>query len=147
MNTWPRNFRYGWNPWEEMDQLSRELHRALTGYSGYGAAREFPAVNIWTNEDTASLSAELPGVDPASLDISVQNDTVTIKGERPVPEHKEGENWVRQERAYGAFTRSFALPFRIDPEHVTANCAHGVLTVTLPRVPEERTRKIDIRVD
>lgn len=146
MNTWTRNIRHSWNPWDEMRLLNQDLQRLLSGTAGHPAAgREFPAVNIWANEEAALLTAELPGVDPATLDVAVQNDTVTVKGTRAAPEQRDGEQWLRQERAYGDFARSFALPFRVDPEKVVARAENGVLTITLPRTEEEKPRRIVIR--
>lgn len=146
MNNWPHTLRYSWNPWDDMRLLSQDLQRLLTGTGGYAAGgREFPAVNIWANDEEARLTAELPGVAPETLDVAVQNDTVTIKGTRAAPAQQEGEQWLRQERAYGDFARSFALPFRVNPEQVSARAENGVLTVTLPRAEEEKPRRIAIR--
>lgn len=141
--TWPTS-RYGM--WSEMDRLHREMNRLFEPFSrgGSQASGNFPAVNIWTGEDDALLTAEIPGIDPAKLEVTVKNDTVTIRGSREHGALKEGESYLRQERGAGRFVRSFALPFHVDGEKVSAQYQKGILQLTLPRREEDKPRKISI---
>lgn len=127
-------------PWESMERDMRRLLRHLDEAPG----AEFPPVNIWNNAEKSYLTAELPGIDPGKLEITVQNNTVTLRGSREPLELQAGEEWLRRERQTGSFVRSFGLPFNVDPDQVSARYEHGVLTVTLPRIEEEKPRKITI---
>ena len=101
-------------------------------------------MNVWTNEDGAVVTAELPGVAPEDIDISVVNETLTVTGTRS-PEEVEGATYHRRERTYGRFTRSFQLPFQIDGEKVEASFEHGVLHIHLPRSEADKPRRITIK--
>ncbi|HEY8241459.1 MAG TPA: Hsp20/alpha crystallin family protein [Kiritimatiellia bacterium] len=103
-------------------------------------------MDAWTNSDGAVLSVDVPGIDPKDVAISVEGDMVSIEGERHARELKEGDAYQRRERSTGKFARLVTLPFDIDSERVSASYAHGVLTVTLPKVPEAKAarKKIDI---
>ncbi len=132
--------------WEELESLQREMDRLFEPFSRgrQHPAAEFPAVNIWTGDDTALLTAEIPGVDPASIEVTVKDDTVTIRGERRPEEPGKGETLLRQERGWGSFVRSFALPFHVDPETVTAQYRYGILQITLPRHEADKPRRIKV---
>jgi len=105
---------------------------------------EFPAVNIWIKDDDAILAAELPGIDPEKIDITVKDDTVTVRGEREAAELGESEAYLRQERGSGSFLRSFSLPFKVDAESVSAQYQKGVLQVVLPRAEADKPKRIAI---
>ena len=134
-----------WDPWAEMDRVQREVDRLFgrqaTRTRGFG---EFPAVNIWTGENDAILTAEIPGVDPNALELTVKHDTVTIRGQREVEAAKEGEEFLRRERGGGSFVRAFALPFPVDEGKVAAQYQKGVLQIVLPRAAADRPRKIAV---
>jgi len=136
-----------WSPLAEFDRLQREMNRLFDAMLGAGGPAEYPAVNIWTNNDGAVLTAELPGVRPEDLEVSVQGDTVTIRGKREPEELKEGETWIRRERGAGSFVRSFALPFEVDPENVKATYKNGVLHLELPRAEADKPRKIEVKTE
>jgi HSP20 family protein len=142
--TWPTT-RYG-NTWSEMDRLQREVNRLFEPFSRAGTAanESFPAVNIWTGEDKALLTAEIPGVAPDKVEVTVKDNTVTVRGSRDSEALKEGETYLRQERGAGVFVRSFTLPFHVDAAKVTADYRMGVLQLTLPRREEDRPRKITV---
>ena len=106
---------------------------------------DYPAMNVWTNEDGAVVTAELPGVEPDNINIAVTGDTLTLKGSRTPEELKEGEQYHRRERGHGQFTRTFQLPFQVEAEKVEANFEKGVLSITLPRAEAEKPRKIAIK--
>ncbi|MBX9771589.1 MAG: Hsp20/alpha crystallin family protein, partial [Candidatus Obscuribacterales bacterium] len=88
--------------------------------------------------------AEVPGISPEDVDISLLNDTLTIRGSRKPDSLKEGESRHRHERGYGQFTRSLQLPFGVNSEQVQAHVANGVLQITLPRAEAEKPRKISV---
>jgi len=136
-----------WDAWDEAQRLRREMDRLLERWpasSRATVAPSFPAMNIWVNNDGAIVSAELPGVDPAELDISVVQGTLTITGERK-PEEAEGGSYHRRERGCGSFTRSFQLPFEVESSAVDASLEKGVLKVTLPRAEADKPKKIAIK--
>lgn len=126
----------------EVSRLQQEMNRLFTGVRT--APSNAPALNIWAGDDALFVTTELPGIDPATLDLSVEDNVLTLKGERPEPELKEGETWVRRERASGAFERSFELPYRIESDKVEAKYSKGFLFLTLPRAEAEKPRKIQI---
>lgn len=132
------------NPFQEMNRIQREMNR-LFDAAGGGTAREYPAVNIWSNAEAAVITAELPGYDPKAVSLSVLSDTLTIRGKRPVRELKEGEEYLRQERACGEFERSIRLPFSVENEKVEARFKNGVLNILLPRAEADKPRKIQIK--
>jgi HSP20 family protein len=102
-------------------------------------------VNIWTNPEGLVVTAELPGVEPESLEISALGETLTIRGERKPLEAGENTTWHRRERRYGTFTRTIDLPYGIDAESVDASCRNGVLRIALRRPEAEKPRKIEVR--
>lgn len=106
----------------------------------------FPAFNVWSNEEGAILTSELPGVRMEDLDITVTGKEVTVKGAR-----KEGEEfdarYLRRERPAGEFTRSFELPYQIDSAKVEAKLTNGVLRIALPRSEGDKPRKIAVSAD
>jgi HSP20 family protein len=108
-------------------------------------AAGYPAINVWTNEDGAVISAELPGVNPSDLDISVVSDTLTLKGQRNRDDCGEDVRFHRRERGCGSFTRKFQLPFTVEPGKVEATFEKGVLEITLPRAEADKPRKIAIK--
>ncbi len=130
---------YPADPFALMRRLSEDLDRAI------GAPRPFPALNVWQNDEAAAITAELPGVDPADIDIQVKENVLTLSGERKAPELPEGAAWHRRERAFGRFTRAIRLPFRVDPEKVEARFADGVLRIAVGRPDADRPRRIEIK--
>jgi len=131
----------------EFEELQREMNRLFSAYlpSTLRSPMGYPAMNIYTNEEEALITAELPGVNPEDLELSVINDTLTIKGERKEETLPEGACCYRQERTYGNFTRSIELPFKVDANKVKAVFEKGILTVTLPRAEEDKPKKIAVK--
>lgn len=140
---WPEMGRYGrvWSPWREMERLQQDVNRLLSRES----APTFPAVNIWASDQDVIVTAEVPGVDPANLDITVAENILRLTGSRKPEELKPGEVSHRRERASGEFTRSFRLPYAVDSGKVEASCEKGILKVRLPRAEEDKPRKIAIK--
>ncbi|HET8997989.1 MAG TPA: Hsp20/alpha crystallin family protein [Acetobacteraceae bacterium] len=106
-----------------------------------------PAVDITEDDAAYKLSAELPGMAETEIEVSVVDDTLTIKGEKKQETEKQEKNYYLSERSYGSFQRSFALPDSVDAEKIGAEFAKGVLTVTLPKKPEAKVeaKKIEVK--
>ena len=105
-----------------------------------------PAVDVYEDEHTVNLKIEVPGVDERNLDIRVENNTLTVHGERKFEKEEKEENFRRVERQYGSFTRSFTLPQAVDAENVSANYDKGVLKITLPKKAEAKPKQIKVSV-
>ncbi|MGY0504271.1 Hsp20/alpha crystallin family protein [Luteimonas sp. e5] len=103
-----------------------------------------PRVDIKEEPDRFVLYADIPGVDPADIDIQMDKGLLTIKGERSSVKHDEGENYSRIERSHGVFHRRFALPDSADAEGITAHGEHGVLEIVIPKRPETTPRRIQV---
>jgi HSP20 family protein len=137
-----------WDPWREAGQFQQEMNRLLASaraWTGVGP-REFPPVNLYVNEHDLLLSLEIPGVDPAKVDVTVTGDTVTIKGERSADVEKDnGHNVHRRERPSGRFERSLQLPFEVDPSRTEAAYDKGVLTVRMSRPESQKPKKVTVK--
>jgi HSP20 family protein len=131
------------DPFADLHRLQREMNRL---FSGAGTAmREFPPVNVWANEEEAILSAEIPGINPADLDVTVNGDVLTLEGERKPVELGENDVCHRQERSVGRFTRSVRLPFPVEGDAVEAQYRNGVVEIHLPREAATKPRKIAVQ--
>jgi len=105
-----------------------------------------PPVDIYEHDGNLVLSAELPGIDPKQVDIRLENNVLTLKGDRALDTEVDRESFHRLERAYGGFARSFTLPTAVDQEKIQADYKNGVLKVTLPKREEAKPRQIAISV-
>jgi HSP20 family protein len=136
--------RIGFDPFLEMRRMQQEMNQRLTGLTA-DAAQEFPPINLWVGEDSVAVTAELPGISPDEVDLTVRENTLTLKGAREPRVEDDKSVWHRRERAYGSFSRTVQLPFRVDPEHVEAHFADGLLEVELRRPEADRPKKIQIK--
>ncbi len=143
---WPEFGRYGrvWSPWREVERLQQDVNRILSRES-VPYATTFPAVNIWASDQDVIVTAEVPGVDPADLDITIAENVLKLTGSRKSEELKTGEASHRQERVSGEFARTFRLPYAVDSGKVDASCERGVLRVKMPRAEADKPRKIAIK--
>ena len=143
---WPELMRYErlWQPWREMQYIHNEMNRLMEGITVPYSAN-FPEVNIWEAEEDVIVTAEIPGVDPNRIEISVKGETLMISGYRIADELKEGEFYHRQERSHGNFSKLIEVPFHINATKVEANYENGILKLTLPRSEEEKKKKIEIK--
>ena len=137
-----------WGPWSGfLDELRREINPALRGPSGafQGTRGVYPPVNLFETEEGYVLTAELPGVAPEVVDVSIEGSTVTLSGERKI-EYSAGEGTAihRRERQSGTFRRGFELPTEIDVDAAKATHKNGVLTLNLPKSPASKPRQINI---
>jgi HSP20 family protein len=105
-----------------------------------------PVVDIFEHEGNLVLKAELPGVDPKDVDVRVENNTLTLRGERKFASEVKREKYHRVERAYGTFSRSFTLPNVVDTDKIKAEYKDGVLQVTLPTREEAKPKQIAVAV-
>jgi HSP20 family protein len=134
-----------WDALREMERLQSRLNSLLAGTTNMPAATEYPPINIWTNQDSAVVTAEISDLTPDEIDISVVNQTLTLRGLRKPTEIGEGETFHRRERGYGQFTRTIELPFKVNVDTIDAKFAKGVLNITLPRAEEDKPRKIAVK--
>jgi len=134
--------------WTEVNQMQDEFNRLFGRFGRFAAPAvggAGPLVNVWEDENALYAEADLPGLDPATLDVFVtEGNQLTIQGERKAPEFK-GAAWVRQERPFGQFTRVIGLPALVDADKVEATYEFGVLRLTLPKSEAARPRKITVK--
>jgi HSP20 family protein len=136
--------RMGFDPFAELRRMQSEMNRLFGGFTA-GSARDFPPVNIWLGENSVVVTAELPGVTRDDVNLSLQDDVLSLAGKREPKTQQEDANWQRRERAYGSFSRAIQLPFRVDPNNVQARFNNGILELELERLEADRPRKIEIR--
>lgn len=128
---------------QQMDKLFENLTEGIMKEPTFSTAA-FPLVNLSEDKDNYYVRAELPGVTPEDLDISVTTDSLIISGERKSSE-EENANYHRREREAGKFSRAIPLPGQISTEKVEAKCKNGILTVVLPKSEATKTRQITIK--
>jgi HSP20 family protein len=125
-----------------MQRAQADLNR-MFGTMRFYPPPELPLLNLWTNPDGAIVAAEVPGVSPEDLEVSIRRDTITLRGTRK-GEPTEDAVVLRQERVTGPFARNFVLPFRVDADKASAKFERGVVTLTLPRPEEDKPHRISI---
>ncbi|MBN2208426.1 MAG: Hsp20/alpha crystallin family protein [Candidatus Coatesbacteria bacterium] len=131
---------------ERMNRLFDDVYSRRGELSPIQKGDWSPAVDVFETKDAVELRAELPGMSASDVDISLENDVLTLSGERTMSKEVKEENYHRVERSYGSFTRSFALPMRIHKEKIKATFKDGVLHVTLPKAEEAKPKQIKIEV-
>lgn len=128
----------------EMDRLFESMFQPYGAVPTYRAQPAFPAVNVWEDKEGFYAEAELPGMTMDDIEVLVTEDALTVKGTRTVETH-EGLRPLRRERPVGAFERAIGFPVPIDPERVEARLVNGVLSITLPKAPEAKPRKVQVK--
>ena len=136
--------RLNFDPFVELRRMQSEMNRLFSGFSA-ATARDFPPINIWLGENSLVVTAELPGITSADVNLSLQEDVLTLSGKREPKTQQDDVNWQRRERAYGTFSRAVQLPFRVDADKVQARFNNGILEVELQRLEADRPKKIEIR--
>jgi HSP20 family protein len=131
------------DPVRQMQRAQTDLNRLFGGLRFYPAT-DFPLLNLWTGPDGAIVAAEVPGVAPENLDITIRRDTVTVGGNRPPETVDDGTLVQRQERMHGAFARTIVLPFLVDADKASAKFERGVVTLTLPRPKDDKSHQIKV---
>ena len=141
-----------YNPFRELRSMQEQMNRLLDLAWNKEIGEELregiwqPPVDIYEDESTVVIKAEVPGVDQKEIDIRIEDNTLTIRGERKHSQEVKKENYHRVERFYGTFQRSFSLPHTINQEKVKATCEQGVLTITLPKREEKKPKQINVEV-
>lgn len=138
---------YHYQPWSLLNQLQRELERAHEGSPGEGSiatAEWTPTVDIKEDKDSFVIFADIPGVKPEDIDISMENGVLTIKGNKTSEARTEQEGYKRVERTYGSFYRRFSLPDTANAEAISAKSKHGVLEIVIPKREAVKPKKISV---
>ena len=138
------------NPWNLLNSLQRELYdpafrNADDDDASVATANWAPSVDISESEKEFTLSADIPGVNPDDIDISMEKGVLTIKGERSSENVDEGKNYRRVERQSGQFYRRFTLPDSADADKIEAKSEHGVLRITIPKQEVSVSRRIEVK--
>jgi HSP20 family protein len=138
-----------WEPYRTAG-LESEVSRMFTDLFGRSQESNLtswaPAVDIYENEHELVVKADLPDVKPEDLDIRVENNILTIRGERKFEKKVDEKNYLRVERSYGSFTRSFSLANTVNSEAIKADYKDGVLTLTIPKREEAKPKQIKVNV-
>jgi HSP20 family protein len=129
--------RSPWSSFQDMERILDEMNRAFSLVREEDDALVTPPVNIWSGSDGLAVTAEIPGVAPESIQVSVLDNTLTIRGNRPAG---NGEQNSSEE-----FSRSVQLPYRVASDHTEAHCRNGILLVVLPRPEAEKPRRIAVK--
>jgi len=145
-----------WEPFRDLaavqDRLNRVFDEAFRGVARGGeedwglGGQWAPSVDIYEHEGNLVLKAELPGIDPKDVNVHVENNVLTLRGERKLESEVKREQYHRVERAYGTFSRSFTLPNVVDTEKIKAEFKDGLLRVTLPQREEAKPKQIQVSV-
>lgn len=141
-------FRGGTSPWDELREIREQMDRVLSAAFRGGRAEAglewAPAVDITEKEDQLVLTAELPGMRKEDIEIELENNVLTIRGEKKAEREEKGEQRYVYERQFGSFSRSFTLPRTVNADQIRARFDNGVLTVTMPKVEEAKGKRISI---
>ncbi len=140
-----------YDPWRTMDDWRQEMDRVFhpllqrdDDTSRVVGGDWVPAVDIKDEANRYVIRADLPGVKPEDIEVTMDNGVLTIRGERKFEETEEKENFKRIERSYGMFYRRFTLPENTDPEAIEAKGTDGVLEVTIPKTAEKASKRIEV---
>jgi HSP20 family protein len=140
-----------YDPFRELRSLQDEMNRLFNvNFAGKFNQEDMasggwtPSVDIYESEGEIVLEAELPGMKRDDFEVSIENNIITLKGERNFEKSEESDNYHRVERAYGSFTRSFSLPRSVSAENTKADFSNGILRVSLPKKEEAKARKIEV---
>lgn len=134
-----------------MASLQEQVHRLFEGSLSHDPDQSTltawaPTVDIYETGDELVIKADLPEVAEKEIDVRVENNMLTIRGERKLEQKVKEENYLRMERSYGFFARSFSLPNSVNTEQIHAQYNDGVLTVTLPKRAESKPKQVKINV-
>ena len=141
-----------WEPFREFTTLQDRMNRLFRETYNEGpdqslATSSFaPAVDVYEDEHNVVLKIEVPGIDEKDIDVRVENNNLTVHGERKIEKEEKEENYRRVERQYGSFTRTFTLPPTVDTEHVSATYDKGLLNISLPKKAEAKPKQIKVNL-
>lgn len=140
-----------WDPFHNLLTLQEQVNRLFEGkFSNNGDNSTLtawaPSVDVYETENELVIKADLPEVPQKDLDVRIENNMLTIRGERKFEQSVKEESYLRMERSYGSFSRSFSLPNTVDAQAIKAQYAEGVLTVTLPKRAESKPKQVKINI-
>src|SRR5277367_1234022 len=141
-----------WEPFREFPTLQDRMNRLFRdsygpeGQEALTTSTFAPLVDVYEDEHNVTLKIEVPGIEEKDIDVRIENNTLTVHGERKFEKEEKEENYRRVERQYGSFTRTFNLPTTVDSEKVAANYDKGVLKIALPKKAEAKPKQIKVNV-
>ena len=140
-----------WDPFREVVALQNRMNSLFGNLNNetenpLTTASFVPAVDVYEDEKKVVLKLEVPGIEEKDLDVSVENHTLTVKGERKFEKEEKEENFLRIERRYGSFYRAFSLPSTVDTENIAAKYEAGVLKLELKKKPEAQPKQIKVNI-
>lgn len=138
------------SPWTELEDMTNRLNRLFSEPTAGEATRRVvwsPAVNVEETKEELRLTAELPGMSIDDIEIEVENNVLSLRGEKREEEEKEDRKYHVWERCYGSFERSFTLPRTVKPDQISAQFKDGILHIQMPKAPEAKSRKISIKAE
>jgi HSP20 family protein len=142
-----------WDPFREFTTVQDRLNRLFRESYGPEGREESlatssfaPPVDVYEDEHNVALKLEVPGIDEKAIDVRIENNVLTVHGERKIEKEEKEENFRRVERQYGSFTRTFTLPTTVDAEKVAANYDKGILKIVLPKKAEAKPKQIKVNV-
>ncbi|MBI2466617.1 MAG: Hsp20/alpha crystallin family protein [Candidatus Rokubacteria bacterium] len=140
-------------PWTGLSTLRHEMDRLFDRlwegeFPTLPMAGEWtPALDLSETKDALMVKAEIPGIEPKEIEVSLQGEVLTIKGEKEEEREEKDKHYYRKERTYGAFARSLRLPVAVDGSKVTATFKNGLLTITLPKAPAAKGTTIPVKTE
>ena len=142
-----------WDPFREFVTIQDRMNRLFRDSYGTEGREEAltttafaPPVDVYEDEHSVTLKIEVPGIDEKDIDVQLENNTLTVHGERKIEKEEKEENYRRVERQYGSFTRTFTLPSTVNPENIQADYDKGVLKVKLAKKAEAKPKQIKVNV-
>jgi HSP20 family protein len=138
------NWQRRWDPFRDFQREVGRIFESMEPVQHWRVPRGVPPINLYDSGEHYILTAQLPGVGPDEVDLSITGETLTIRGDRKRTEGVAEESYRRQERQFGRWTRTVTLPDRVDSTKVSASFGNGVLTVTLPKAEESKPRQISV---
>ena len=139
-----------WDPYRELNTLQDRMNRLFNASFQEGRDESLttssfaPAVDVYEDEHNVTLKIEVPGIEEKDIDVRIENNTLTVHGERKIEKEEKEENYRRIERHYGSFTRTFTLPNTVDNDNVSAHYDKGVLKVRLAKKAEAKPKQIKV---
>ena len=141
-----------WDPFRELNTITDRMNRLFQETYGTQSREEgltssfVPAVDIYEDEHNVTVKMEVPGIDQKDIDVRLENNTLTVRGERKFEKDEKEENFHRIERRYGSFYRAFTLPNTLDAEKVAADYDNGVLKIRLAKKAEAKPKQIKVNI-
>ncbi len=140
-----------WDPFRDLVTLREKMNRLFEdAVTARGEDRDMiastwtPSVDIYETEDSIVLNAEVPGINEKDIEIKIEDNTLTLKGDRKFEKETTEENYHRIERSYGSFFRSFSIPRNVDQEKINAEHDNGVIRITMPKRPESKPKTVKV---